>query len=33
MQERLEAEGIEIIGDEIQNFKTVFWDPEKMVKF
>jgi methylated-DNA-protein-cysteine methyltransferase-like protein len=33
MQERLEAEGIEIINDEIQNFKTVFWDPEEMVKF
>jgi methylated-DNA-protein-cysteine methyltransferase-like protein len=33
MQERLEVEGIEIINDEIQNFKAVFWDPEEMVKF
>ena len=33
MQEKLEAEGIEIIADEIQNFKSVFWDPEEMEKF
>jgi len=33
MQESLEAEGIKIINDEIKNFKTVFWDPEEMVKF
>lgn len=27
MQERLEAEGIEIKDDQIVNFKSVFWDP------
>ncbi len=30
MQERLEAEGIEIIEDEIQNFNTHFWNPEEL---
>ena len=33
MQERLEAEGIKIIEDEIQNFKTHFWNPEELEKF
>ncbi len=28
MQERLEAEGITVNKDQIQNWKTVFWDPE-----
>lgn len=28
MQELLEAEGIHIIDDQIQNFKEVFWNPE-----
>jgi len=27
MQELLEAEGLTIKGDKIQNFKTVYWDP------
>ena len=27
MQERLEAEGVEVIGDKIQQFDRVFWDP------
>ena len=27
MQELLEAEGIEIKNDQIQNFKEIFWDP------
>lgn len=27
MQERLEAEGIIIIKDEIQDFGQIFWDP------
>jgi len=26
MQELLEAEGIEIINDQIQDFKTLYWD-------
>jgi len=33
MQERLEAEGIEIIEDEIQNFKIHFWNPEELDEF
>lgn len=27
MQERLEAEGIVVIDDQIQDFEKVFWDP------
>ncbi len=27
MQERLEAEGIVVIDDQIQDFERVFWDP------
>lgn len=29
MQELLEAEGINVAGDQIQNFKFLFWDPNK----
>ena len=29
MQDLLEAENIEVINDQIQNFKNYFWDPEK----
>lgn len=29
MQERLEAEGVRVIDDKIQNFNEVFWDPMK----
>lgn len=29
MQELLEAEEIEVKNDQIQNFKVVFWDPER----
>ena len=29
MQELLEAENIEVVNDQIQNFKNYFWDPEK----
>ncbi|WP_026951862.1 MGMT family protein [Algoriphagus mannitolivorans] len=29
MQELLEAEGIQIVEDQVQNFEKVFWDPEK----
>ena len=28
MQERLEVEGIKVKKDQIQDWKTVFWDPE-----
>src|ERR1700748_2100665 len=27
MQRLLEAEGVEVKDDQVQNFKTVFWDP------
>lgn len=27
MQERLEAEGVKVIDDQIQDFKEIFWDP------
>lgn len=29
MQERLEHEGIEVKKDQIQNFKTLFWDVQE----
>lgn len=29
MQERLEAEGVRVIDDQIQDWDTCFWDPEK----
>ena len=27
MQERLEAEGIKVVNNQVQNFKNIFWDP------
>ncbi|MFL1012514.1 MGMT family protein [Flavisericum labens] len=27
MQQLLEGEGVEVLDNQIQNFKTVFWDP------
>lgn len=27
MQERLEAEGVKVVGDRIQHFQKHFWDP------
>lgn len=27
MQELLELEGIKVVEDQIQNFKTIYWDP------
>lgn len=27
MQESLESEGVQVIEDQIQDWKTVFWDP------
>lgn len=32
MQERLEAEGLEIIDDQIQNFSDYYWDPSIELK-
>jgi methylated-DNA-protein-cysteine methyltransferase-like protein len=29
MQEALEKEGIQVEGDQIINFKSVFWDPNE----
>lgn len=29
MQELLEADGVEVIDDQVQNFSAVFWDPLK----
>jgi len=29
MQQLLESEGIEVIDNQIQDFKMVFWDPSK----
>jgi len=29
METRLETEGILVIDDQIQNFKSIFWNPEK----
>ncbi|MEM8893212.1 MAG: MGMT family protein [Bacteroidota bacterium] len=33
MQERLEAEGITVIDDQIQNFEKHFWDPATELGF
>ncbi|EOZ92393.1 Methylated-DNA-[protein]-cysteine S-methyltransferase [Indibacter alkaliphilus LW1] len=30
MQQLLEAEGLKIIQDQIQDFKTYFWDPNEL---
>ena len=29
MQELLESEGVRVIDDQVQDFNTVFWDPQK----
>lgn len=29
MQELLEAEGVKVVNDKVQNFEKLFWDPEK----
>jgi methylated-DNA-protein-cysteine methyltransferase-like protein len=29
MQEKLESEGITVEKNQIQNFKNIFWDPNK----
>lgn len=33
MEEKLAQEGIEVKNDQIQNFKTVFWDPSEELHF
>ncbi|MEM6769159.1 MAG: MGMT family protein [Bacteroidota bacterium] len=32
MQERLEAEGIEVVDNKIVNFKEVFWSPTELLE-
>ena len=32
MQEKLEAEGIVVVNDEVQNFKELFWDATLLAK-
>lgn len=32
MQELLEAEGIEIIDDQVKNFDALFWDPAELMQ-
>jgi methylated-DNA-protein-cysteine methyltransferase-like protein len=32
MQEQLEAEGVRIIEDQVQNFDRLFWDPSKEIE-
>jgi methylated-DNA-protein-cysteine methyltransferase-like protein len=29
MQELLEADGVSVENDQVQDFETIFWDPEK----
>lgn len=29
MQQLLESEGVEVIGNQVQDFKKLFWDPSK----
>ncbi|WP_268035123.1 MGMT family protein [Algoriphagus sp. PAP.12] len=29
MQELLEAEGVKVVKDKVQDFENLFWDPEK----
>lgn len=31
MQRRLEAEGIQVIDDQVQNFKFHFWNPHELI--
>lgn len=31
MQELLEADGIKVIDDQVQNFSAIFWDPLKEI--
>lgn len=33
MQEALEAEGIQVKDDKIQNYKRVYWDPSEELEF
>jgi len=32
MARRLEAEGIQVIDDQIQNFESLFWDPMREIQ-
>ena len=32
MQERLEAEGVEVVDNKVVNFKDLFWSPTELLK-
>lgn len=32
MQERLEAEGVEVVNDKVVNFAELFWDPTELLE-
>ena len=32
MQERLEAEGVKVVDDRVEQFPTLFWDPTELLK-
>ena len=32
MQERLEAEGVSVTDDKVDNFKEIFWDPTELLE-
>lgn len=32
MQNALEGEGVTIVDDQVKDFKTLFWDPEELLK-
>lgn len=31
MQQLLEAEGVRVVNDQVQNFSDVFWDPSSII--
>lgn len=33
MQKLLEAEGIKVVNDQVQDFEKIFWDPAQELKF
>jgi methylated-DNA-protein-cysteine methyltransferase-like protein len=33
MEQKLVAEGIEVVNDQVQQFDKVFWDPETELGF
>lgn len=33
MQQLLEAEGVEVVNDQVVDFETLFWDPSRELQF